>query len=201
MKTRLACLSLLALLLPLAACGEIPTPGGAYPPPTNEAAGTDPPDQAATLSPRTRLYPVQCVDQPLDIAYCLPTPSEPEQAAVQALGLPTTIDFTLQWAIYRMQQQGTPNQMTRVTLLFDPTILSFTATVFLAGQHGMKVEFVFEDSNYISGIMALDAVPQLAAERGITNVSLKPAIYLDPPVCPTPGGPTPRPVTCRPLGP
>ena len=104
------------------------------------------------------------MDKPLDIAYCLPTPSEPERAAVQSLGLPATIDFTLQWTIYRMQQQGTPNQVTRVSIQFDPQILSLTATIALARQHGMVVEHQREESHYLSGIMALDAVPQLAAE-------------------------------------
>jgi predicted small lipoprotein YifL len=44
MKTRFLSLGLLLLLLalPLAACGEIPTPGGAYPPPQTLAAGASP---------------------------------------------------------------------------------------------------------------------------------------------------------------
>jgi hypothetical protein len=45
------------------------------------------------------------VDVPLRDARCIPTPSQPESAAVLALGLPATIDFNLQWIIYLSAQQ------------------------------------------------------------------------------------------------
>jgi hypothetical protein len=141
MKTRFLSLGLLLLLLalPLAACGEIPTPGGAYPPPQTPLAGASPaPD--GTRPPLLDGRAV-CVDRPLYKGPCTPTPDASERMAVQYLDLPATIDFDVQRAIYTAQQQGTPGQLAAVYIHFDPGILTITATAALARQHGMQVEY------------------------------------------------------------
>lgn len=117
---------------------------------------------------------------------------------MHSLGLPPAIDLDLQRAIYTARQQGTPGQLAAVYIQFDPNILTISATVALARQHGMDGEYQFERSNYVSGPVALDAIPRLAAEKGITSLGLKEMMYLDEPRCPPLGRATPVPVTCGP---
>ena len=198
MKTRLSCLCLLALLLALAACGQIPTPGaGAYPLPQTPLAGLSPMPGGTQSS--AEWIPVVCVDRPMRQSYCAPTPSQSERAAVQAQGLPTTIAFELQRAIYLWGQQGVPGRLAEVSIRFNSSILTITQAVTLAEQHGVKVYRQSERYSDLQGIVPLGDVPALAGEQGITTVELVDRIYADPPPpCPTRGGPTPVPITCEP---
>jgi hypothetical protein len=128
----------------------------------------------------------------------MPTPSEAERAAVLAQSLPTNIDFELQRAIYLWRQQGFPSRPAEVLVQFDPDLLTITAAVALAEQHGVEVGFQYERRSFFDGIVALDAVPALAVERGITKVGLQALVPVDSFPCPTPSGRTPVPITCGP---
>ncbi len=205
MKTRFPVLFLLTLLLVLAACGEIPVGPGqvgttpAYPPPETPADLLPPtPGRTLDYGP-TPLYVVD-ISQPIYNTECTPTPGDAEQAAVEALGLPLTMEFSLRRAVYLAQQQGIPWRPAAVIIRYDPAVLTMTETVGLAQRHGVEVRDQYTWTHSVDGYVPLDKVAQLAVEGGITSVELGSRMYftLDGrPPCMTPGGPTPVPITPR----
>jgi hypothetical protein len=199
MKSRFLYLSLVIMLL-LAGCGEVPAPPGPgqsgtappYPQPPTAAGNPSPvPGRTLILGPT----PIRCVDisVPIHADICTPTPSSAERDAVAALGLPGTIEFELQRAIYLSRQQGIPWRPAAIEVYYDPGMLTLTETVTLVQQYGIKVIHQSERYHGISGEAPLDVVSGLAAEPGIVSVGLVGIGYIDRPPCPTPGGPTPAP--------